>query len=81
MHRTSVLKESAPPQPSHERHRPEKTLLYRIIARYYPEFRSYMALYTYIAPVMSTSLVSEKKAPHQSPFFAPAKTAYTTSCR
>jgi len=43
MHRTSVLKESAPPQPSHERHRPEKTLLYRIIARYYPEFRSYMA--------------------------------------
>jgi len=43
MHRTSVLKESAPPQPSHERHRPEKTLLCRIIDRYYPEFRSYMA--------------------------------------
>jgi len=33
MHRTSVLKESAPPQLAHERHRPEKTLLYRIIAR------------------------------------------------
>ena len=43
MHRTSVLKETAPPQLSHERHRPEKTLLYRIINRYYPEFRSYMA--------------------------------------
>ncbi len=43
MHHSSVLKESAPPQPSHERHRPEKTLLYRIIDRYYPEFRAYMA--------------------------------------
>ena len=43
MHHSSVLKESAPPQPSHEPHRPEKTLLYRIIDRYYPEFRAYMA--------------------------------------
>lgn len=43
MHRTSVLKESAPPQPSHERHQPEKTLLYRIIDQYYPEFCAYMA--------------------------------------
>jgi len=43
MHRTSVLKESAPRQPSHERHRPEKTLLYRIIDRYYPKFRSFLA--------------------------------------
>jgi hypothetical protein len=43
MHRTSILKESAPPQPSHERHRSEKTLLDRIIDRYYPEIRSYMA--------------------------------------
>ena len=42
MHRTSVLKESVPPQPPHERHRPEKTLLYRIIDRHYPEFRAYM---------------------------------------
>jgi ribosomal protein S27E len=43
MHRISTLKESVPPQPSHERHRPEKTLLYRIIDRYYPEFLAYMA--------------------------------------
>ncbi len=43
MHRTSILKESAPPQPSHEHHRSEKTLPYRIIDRYYPEFRCYMA--------------------------------------
>ena len=43
MHRISTLKESVPPQPSHERHRPEKTRLYRIIDRYYPEFRAYMA--------------------------------------
>lgn len=42
MPRTSVLKESAPPRPTHERHRPEKTLLYGIIDRYYPEFRDYM---------------------------------------
>jgi hypothetical protein len=43
MHRISTLKENVPPQPSHERHRPEKTLLYRIIDRYYPEFLAYMA--------------------------------------
>ena len=43
MHRTSVLKESAPPQLSHERHRPDKTLLYRIIDRHCPAFRAYMA--------------------------------------
>lgn len=30
MPRTAALKESAPPRPLHERHRPEKTLLYRI---------------------------------------------------
>ncbi len=43
MPRTAALKDSAPPQLSHERHRPEKTLLYRIIDRYYPEFRAYMS--------------------------------------
>ncbi len=43
MHRTSVLKESALPRPSHERHRPERTLLYGIIDRHYPEFRAYMS--------------------------------------
>jgi hypothetical protein len=42
MHRISTLKQSVPPQPSHERHRPEKTLLYRIIDRYYPDFLAYM---------------------------------------
>jgi hypothetical protein len=43
MHHTSILKEIAPPQTYHERHRPEKTLLYRIIDRYSPEFRAYMS--------------------------------------
>ena len=43
MPRTSVLKESAPPRPIHERHRPEKTHLYQIIDRHYPEFRDYMS--------------------------------------
>jgi ribosomal protein S27E len=42
MRHSSVLKESVPPQPSHEQHRPENTRLYRIIDRYYPEFRAYM---------------------------------------
>jgi len=42
MPRTAALKESAPPRPLHERHRPEQTLLYRIIERHYPEFLAYM---------------------------------------
>jgi hypothetical protein len=42
MSRTAALKESAPPQLSHERHRPEKARLYRIIDRYYTAFRAYM---------------------------------------
>ena len=42
MPRTAALKESAPPRPLHERHRPEKTLLYRIVDRHYPEFVTYM---------------------------------------
>ncbi len=36
-------KESAAPRPRHERHRPEQTLLYRIIDRHYPEFLACMA--------------------------------------
>ncbi len=43
MSQTPVLKESAPPRPPHEHHRPEKTLLYGIIDRHYPEFRACMA--------------------------------------
>ena len=39
----TAIKETVPPRPRHERHRPEKTLLYGIIDRYYPEFRAYMA--------------------------------------
>ncbi len=42
MPRTAALKESAPSRPLHERHRPEQTLLYRIIDRHYPEFLAYM---------------------------------------
>jgi hypothetical protein len=43
MARATALKESAPPRPRHERHRPEQTLLYRIIDRHYPEFLACMA--------------------------------------
>ena len=40
--RATALKENTPPRPQHERHRPEKTLLYRIIDRHYPGFLFYM---------------------------------------
>ncbi len=43
MARATALKDSAPPGPQHERHRPEQTLLYRIIDRHYPEFLAGMA--------------------------------------
>ncbi|MFT7458837.1 MAG: hypothetical protein ACI909_001512 [Planctomycetota bacterium] len=43
MSRTVALKESAARRALHERHRPEKTLLYRIIDRHYPEFLAYIA--------------------------------------
>ena len=43
MARATALKESSPSRPRHERHRPEQTLLYRIIDRYYPEFLACMA--------------------------------------
>ena len=43
MARATALKDSAPPGPQHERHRPEQTLLYRIIDRHYPEFLACMA--------------------------------------
>ncbi len=42
MARATALKDSAPPRPWHERHRPEQTLLYRIIDRHYPEFLACM---------------------------------------
>jgi len=42
MSQTPVLKESAPPRPTYKRHWPETTLLYGIIDRYYPKFRSHM---------------------------------------
>ena len=43
MSRATALKENTPPRPQHERHRPEQTLLYRIIDRHYPEFLTYMS--------------------------------------
>ena len=43
MPRTAALKESAPPRSLHERHRPDKTLRYRIIDRHYAAFITYMA--------------------------------------
>jgi hypothetical protein len=49
MSRTAALKESKPPWPLHEPHRPEKTLLYRIIDRHYPEFITYMSAQTAIS--------------------------------
>ncbi len=43
MSRTAALKESKPPRPLRERHRPEQTLLYSIIDRHYSEFLTYMS--------------------------------------
>ncbi len=43
MSRTAAHKESKPPRPLHERHRPEQTLLYSIIDRHYSEFLTYMS--------------------------------------
>lgn len=43
MSRVTELKESTPPRPQHERHQPEKSILYRTIDQYYSEFRDYMA--------------------------------------
>lgn len=43
MPRTTALKESTPPRSLYERHRPEQTLLYRIIDRHYPRFLTYMS--------------------------------------
>ena len=51
----AVSKESAPPRPRHERHRPEQILLYRILDRHYPEFLGRMAL------VESNQLMREKR--------------------
>ncbi len=38
-----AAREAVPPGPPYRRHRPEQTLLYQIIERYYPEFRDAMA--------------------------------------
>ncbi len=43
MPQTLALKESTPSRPTHKRHQPETTILYRTIDEYYPEFRDYMA--------------------------------------
>lgn len=43
MSRVRELKESTPPRPQHERHQPEKSILYRTIDQYYSEFCDYMA--------------------------------------
>ena len=50
----AVSKESEPPGPRHERHRPEQILLYRILDRHYPEFLGRMPL------VESNQLMREK---------------------
>ncbi len=39
----AAIREIAPPRPPYQRHRPEQTLLYQIIGRYYPEFRDVIA--------------------------------------
>jgi len=51
----AVSKESAPPRPRHERHRPEQILLYRILDRHYPELLGRMTL------VESNQLLREKR--------------------
>ena len=39
----AAIKERSPHSPPYKRHRPEQTLLYQIVERYYPEFRDVMA--------------------------------------
>ncbi len=39
----AAVRESSSPHPPYRRHRPEQTLLYQIVKRFYPEFRDVMA--------------------------------------
>jgi hypothetical protein len=40
----AAITDRSPHSPPYLRHRPERTLLYQIIERYYPEFRDVMAM-------------------------------------
>jgi hypothetical protein len=40
----AAITDRSPHSPPYKRHRPEQTLLYQIIARYYPEFWDVMAM-------------------------------------
>jgi hypothetical protein len=40
----AAITDRSPHSPPYKRHRPEQTLLYQIIERYYPEFRDVMAM-------------------------------------
>jgi hypothetical protein len=39
----AAIKEIATPKPPYQRQRPERTFLYQIVERHYPEFRDVMA--------------------------------------
>ncbi len=39
----ALIKGRSPLSPPYQRHRPERTLLYQIVERHYPEFRNVMA--------------------------------------
>ena len=39
----AAVRESSSPHPPYRRHRPDQTLLYQIVKRFYPEFRDVMA--------------------------------------
>ena len=41
----AAITNRSPHSPPYKRHRPEQTLLYQIIERYYPEFREVMAVH------------------------------------
>ncbi|MES9875285.1 MAG: IS91 family transposase, partial [Candidatus Sedimenticola sp. 6PFRAG7] len=40
----AAITDRSPHSPPYQRHRPERTLLYQIVERYYPEFRDVMAM-------------------------------------
>jgi ribosomal protein S27E len=47
----AAIKDRSPHSPPYQRHRPERTLLYQIVERHYPEFRDVMALQGKALPV------------------------------
>ena len=47
----AAIKDRSPLGPPYQRHQPERTLLYQIVERHYPEFRDMMAVQGKALPV------------------------------